>query len=241
MSGLCLFDVYWNCLSWTVIYDIQLFCMGHCYELYHVTHPPMVYFLFAFNQMFLVMWLCKYHVWSLKQWHVVSSMNDITKIFHIYRKMLCIFKYTFWQLANFIHRSYAYGYIVLVYKNILFDIPKLKLCSIDPEFCMIFFVFCHVMEDKCWSFKWRMRLKCTARKECIKYINKYTYLNGFLPKWPVHHGGAMSLNSYEGVEKKISEPVWPSKEIGCRKLLFFLNGYDFKLHPFPKWMYGILE
>lgn len=54
-----------------------------------------------------------------------------------------------------------------------------------------FFVFCHVIEDKCWqcSFKQSMRLKCTARTECIKYINKSIYLKSFVPKWCEHHVG----------------------------------------------------
>lgn len=65
-----------------------------------------------------------------------------------------------------------------------------------------FWSFCHVIEDKCWkhSFKRSMRLKCTARKECIKYINKYIYLKSFIPKWYIyiHHlGGKKSLNSYK--------------------------------------------
>lgn len=79
-----------------------------------------------------------------------------------------------WQIS-YSFSSLTDSSTLSVYKEIMFDIPKLKLCSIDPEYCMLFFfVFCHVIEDKCWqrSFKQSMRLKCTAGKECIKYINK---------------------------------------------------------------------
>lgn len=46
------------------------------------------------------------------------------------------------------------------------------------------FCLCHVIEDKCWkhSFKQSMKLKCTARKECIKYINESIYVKCFVPK-----------------------------------------------------------
>lgn len=55
----------------------------------------------------------------------------------------------------------------MVYQEIMFDFPKSKLCSIDPEYCMLSFVVCHVIEDKCWkhSFKQSMRLKCIAKKK----------------------------------------------------------------------------
>lgn len=46
------------------------------------------------------------------------------------------------------------------------------------------FCLCHVIEDKCWkhSFKQSMKLKCTARKECKKYINESIYLKCSVPK-----------------------------------------------------------
>lgn len=120
----------------------------------------------------------------------VSSINHQNvsnnwSILHL-REILCIFKLvlTTWQISYGFHLPYLYGYTLLVYKDIVFDIPKLKLCSIDPEYCVLFFVFCHGIEDECWkhSFKQSMRLKCTARKECIKYIDKCIYLKSFVPK-----------------------------------------------------------
>lgn len=75
-------------------------------------------------------------------------------------------------------------------------IPKLKLCSIDPEYCMLFFLLSLVMwlrinadstvSSKAWV------LKCTARKECKKCKNKKIYLKSFVPKWNVQHVGIMS-------------------------------------------------
>lgn len=75
-------------------------------------------------------------------------------------------------------------------------IPKLKLCSIDPEYCMLFFLLSLVMwlrinadttvSSKAWD------LKCTARKECKKCKNKKIYLKSFVPKWNVQHVGIMS-------------------------------------------------
>lgn len=119
-----------------------------------------------------------------------SITNCITKMFQIseaflhLRETMCIFR----QLTDFIHfPSSIHIRLLCWFTNKLFDIPKLKLCSIDPEYCMLFFslfLSCHVIEDKCWkhSFKQSMRLKCTARKECIKYINKCIYLKSFVPK-----------------------------------------------------------
>lgn len=129
-----------------------------------------------------------------RRWRTVSSMNCITKMFQISEAFLRlreiimrIFRHVLttdiFHTASISH-THTDSYTLLVYKEIMFDIPKLKLCSIDPEYCLFFFVFCHVIEDKCWkhSFKQSMRLKCTARKECIKYINKSIYLKSFVPK-----------------------------------------------------------
>lgn len=104
---------------------------------------------------------------------------------------MCIFRTTDFRTVSIFHTHK----VILSWftKKMMFNIPKLKLCSIDPEYCMLFFFFffwsfCHVIEDKCWkhSFKRSMRLKCTARKECIKYINKYIYLKSFIPKWYIY-------------------------------------------------------
>ena len=70
------------------------------------------------------------------------------------REMVCIFRLV-WQMTAFIQfpspYTCIYGYTLLVYKEIMFDISKLKLCSIDPEYCVLFLVLCHVIEDKCWQ------------------------------------------------------------------------------------------
>lgn len=121
-----------------------------------------------------------------QRWRAVSSINCITKMFQIteaflhLREIMCIFRHVL-TTDRFHTVSISHAHMV-------------KICWFTKKLCLIFqswnyaalilntvcsfFVFCHVIEDKCWkhSFKPSMRLKCTARKECIKYINKSLHL-----------------------------------------------------------------
>lgn len=55
---------------------------------------------------------------------------------HLREMIFRVVKTDFIQFPFPIHPVYIY--ILLVYKDILFDILKLKLSSIDPEYCVLF-------------------------------------------------------------------------------------------------------
>lgn len=76
------------------------------------------------------------------RWSAVSSIQTSPNKWSIVasQEKLCVFLDNR-QVSYGFQLPYTYGYTPLVYKEIMFDIPKLKLCSIDPEYCMLFFVF----------------------------------------------------------------------------------------------------
>lgn len=112
----------------------------------------------------------------------VSSSNSITTVFLISKAFLhhqdkrCIFKHVLTDFIQF--PSPTHTVTLLVYKGIYVWYSKVETMQhwswiLYAHLCFL----CHVIEDKCWkhSFKQSMRLKCTARKECIKYININIY------------------------------------------------------------------
>lgn len=137
LCGLC-----WNCPEQThhaAFCGLQ-FTILNLFVL--VKHPPMVYFVFIF----VVIWIAEpimssFFVQCLTStahdrhiWRAASSIDCITK--RISDKW-CVF--LDWQISYSFHPPHTYGCTQLVYKEMMFNIPKLKLCSIDPEYCMLFF------------------------------------------------------------------------------------------------------
>lgn len=92
----------------------------------------------------------------------------------------------FWQLTDFIQFPsliHIWLHSVGLQRNYVWY-SKVETMQHWSWILYALFCLCHMIEDKCWkhSFKQSMRLKCTARKECIKYINKSIYLKSFVPK-----------------------------------------------------------
>ena len=95
----------------------------------------------------------KYMRWPLNMVYVLTAGRFKYVLFHLRFHSLCLL----WKLC--------------------WTFQKLKLCSIDPKYCMLhYFVYCHMMRINAESSfnKWSMRLRCIARNECIKwYIDMY--------------------------------------------------------------------
>lgn len=121
--------------------------------------------------------------------HAESSMNCIAEMFQISEavlhlwKMMCIFRHVLTSdRFHTVFISHAHnGYIMVGLQRNYVWYSKVETMQHWSWILYAVFCLCHVIEDKCWerSFKQSMRLKCTARKECIKYINKF-YICGEL-------------------------------------------------------------
>lgn len=123
------------------------------------------------------------------KWCSVSSFNCITKLIQkseafVHPGWKCIFKDVLttdrFHTVSIIH---TWLHSAGLQRNYVWY-SKVETMQHWSWILYAVFCLCHMIEDKCWkhSFKQSMRLKCTARKECIKYINKSISLKSFVPK-----------------------------------------------------------
>lgn len=120
-----------------------------------------------------------------------------------------VFLKTFWQLTDFIQFPsliHLWLHSVGLQRNYVWY-SKVETMQHWSWILYAVFCLCHMIEDKCWkhSFKQSMRLKCTARKECKKYINKSYIWRALFQKWCIHHVETMKLKFCHFVDKK--DPV----------------------------------
>lgn len=138
--------------------------------------------LAAFNRLPFIFHTCntasKWYVVIRTTFSTVRFLPEVPQMFQIREAFLhpwgimCIFH---WQISYGFHLIYAY-------KDVMFETPKLKLCSIDPEYCVLFLSFVMWLRINAESTVSSMRLQCTAIKECLKYRNKCVYVRSFVPK-----------------------------------------------------------